>query len=113
MCWASPQAAAAQDTRTALIEAQQAAKAAATAPPTPTKAEQVTDWIQHRLLTERPRGVFPIIDSVYGGGGFTVGAGYRQAFADNALWIVRGLYSIKQYKLIEFGVLSTVRPERG
>ena len=105
-------AADAQDTRTGLIEAQQAAKAAQTTPPPPSKAEEVTEWIQDRLLTERPRSIFPIVDSVYSGGGFTVGAGYRQAFGDNAQWTVRGLYSIKQYKLIEFGVLSTNRPTR-
>ena len=111
LCMVVP-AAEAQDTRTGLIEAQQAAKAAQTTPPPPSKAEEVTEWIQDRLLTERPRSIFPIVDSVYSGGGFTVGAGYRQAFGDNAQWTVRGLYSIKQYKLIEFGVLSTNRPTR-
>ncbi len=105
-------AARAQDTRTGLIEAQQAAKAADDEPPSPSKAEQATQWIQDRLLTERPRSIFPIIDSVYSGGGFTLGAGYRQAFGDNAQWAVRGLYSIKQYKLIEFSALSTNRPTR-
>jgi outer membrane protein assembly factor BamA len=105
-------AAHAQETRSGLIEAQQAEKAAAATPPPPSKAEQVTEWIQDRLLTERPRSFFPIIDSVYGGGGFTLGAGYRQAFGDNAQWAVRGLYSIKQYKLIEFSALSTNRPTR-
>ena len=105
-------AARAQDTRTGLIESQQAAKAADEEPPSPSKAEQATQWIQDRLLTERPRSFFPIIDSVYGGGGFTLGAGYRQAFGDNAQWAVRGLYSIKQYKLIEFSALSTNRPTR-
>ena len=58
-----------------------------------TTAELVTDWIQQRLLTERPSGFIPYLDSVYGGGGFTLGAGYRRAFADRSLWMVRGLYS--------------------
>ena len=84
-------ASAAQDTRTALIAARQAAKAAAMAPPVVTMSEQVADWIQQRLLTERPHGVIPYFDSVYGGGGITLGAGYRQSFADNSLWVVRGL----------------------
>ncbi len=78
------------------------------APPRLTKAELVTDWIQQRLLTERPSGFIPYFDSVYGGGGFTLGAGYRRAFADHSLWIVRGLYSAKQYKLIELDVVSSV-----
>ena len=102
---------AAQDTRTALIAAQQAAKAKAMAPPPLSKAELVTDWIQQRILTERPHGIIPYFDSVYGGGGLTLGAGYRQAFADHSLWIVRGLYSAKQYKLIEFDVVSSVHPK--
>lgn len=103
---------AAQDTRTALIAARQAAKAAAMAPPVLSRSEQVTDWIQQHLLTERPHGVIPYFDSVYGGGGITVGAGYRRSFADHSLWIVRGLYSIKQYKLIEFDVVSSVHPKQ-
>ena len=105
-------ASAAQDTRTALIAARQAEKAAATTPPAMTKSEQVTDWIQQHLLTERPYGVIPYLDSVYGGGGLTLGAGYQQSFADHSLWVVRGLYSIKQYKLIEFDVLSSVHPRQ-
>ena len=105
-------ASAAQDTRTALIAARQAAKAAAMAPPVLSRSEQVTDWIQQHLLTERPHGVIPYFDSVYGGGGPTLGAGYRQSFADHSLWIVRGLYSIKQYKLIEVDVVSSVHPKQ-
>lgn len=99
-------------TRAALIAERQAAKARAMAPPTLSKAEQVTDWIQQRLLTERPRGVIPYLDSVYGGGGFTLGAGYRQAFADRSLWVVSGLYSVKQYKQVEFDVVSSVHPKQ-
>ncbi len=102
----------AQETRAGLIAARQAAKAAAMAPPVLSKSELVTDWIQQRLLTERPRGVIPYFDSVYGGGGFTLGAGYRQAFADHSLWVVRGLYSVKRYKLIEFDVVSSVHPQQ-
>ncbi len=101
----------AQETRAGLIAAQQAAKAAANAPQVLSKAELVTDWIQQRLLTERPSGFIPYFDSVYGGGGFTLGAGYRRAFADHSLWIVRGLYSTKRYKLIEFDVVSSVHPK--
>lgn len=102
----------AQDTRAAPIAARQAAKAQAMAPPELSKAEQVTDWIQQRLLTERPSGFIPYFDSVYGGGGFTLGAGYRRAFADHSLWVVRGLYSAKQYTLIEFDVVSSVHPKQ-
>lgn len=104
----APQAA----TRAALIAERQAAKARSMAPPVLSKSEQVTDWIQQRLLTERPRGVIPYLDSVYGGGGFTLGAGYRQAFADRSLWVVSGQYSVKQYKQIEFDVVSSVHPKQ-
>ena len=85
----------AQETRAGLIAARQAAKAAANEPAHPTKPEQVTDWIQQRVLTERPSGIFPDFDSVYGGGGFTLGAGYRKAFADRSLWMIRGLYLVQ------------------
>ena len=98
------------ETRAGLIAAQQAAKARSLTPPELSKAERVTDWIQRRFLTERPRGVIPYFDSVYGGGGFTLGAGYRQAFADRSLWLVRGLFSLKGYKQLEFDVVSSVHP---
>ena len=102
----------AQETRAGLIAARQAAKASANEPAHPTKPELVTDWIQQRVLTERPSGIFPYFDSVYGGGGFTLGAGYRKAFADRSLWMIRGLYSFKQYKLIELDVISSVHPQQ-
>ena len=50
-----------------------------------------------------PSGFFPYFGSVYSGGGFTLGAGYRQFYAREAVWEVKGLYSIKNYKLIEVG----------
>ena len=50
-----------------------------------------------------PSGFFPDFGSVYPGGGFTLGAGYRHFYAREAVWEIKGLYSIKNYKLIEVG----------
>jgi outer membrane protein assembly factor BamA len=96
----------AQDTRAGVIAAAQAAKAAAPEPPPPSRAEQVTEWVQDRLLTERSSSVFPVLDSVYGGGGVTLGAGYRRAFADRSFWTARGLYSVKGYSLAQVDVVN-------
>jgi len=60
-----------------------------------------------RGFIETPSGFYPAFGSVYGGGGFTLGGGYRRFYGDRALWNVRGLYSIRSYKLAE---LSTVSP---
>jgi Omp85 superfamily domain len=51
--------------------------------------------------TSSKSGFYPQIDSVYAGGGFTPGVGYRGRSGDQIHWNVRGLYSIKNYKLVE------------
>jgi hypothetical protein len=47
-----------------------------------------------------------VFGSVYSGGGFTLGAGYRVFTGDRTSLGVSGLYSLKSYKLIEFAALS-------
>jgi hypothetical protein len=60
-----------------------------------------------RGFIETPSGFYPSFGSVYGGGGFTLGAGYRRFYGDRALWNATGLYSVRSYKLVE---LSTQSP---
>lgn len=96
---------AAQDTRSAVIEAEQAAKATRLAPRVPPAAERLFEAVQRTLL-EQPSGFYPYFGSVYSGGGFTLGAGYRQFTGDRTHWNIAGLYSVKGYKLIEVNALS-------
>ena len=58
------------------------------------------------MMVLQPAGLYPYFDSVYSGGGFTLGAGYRHFTGDRTHWNVAGLYSISSYKLIEAGVAS-------
>ena len=95
-----PLAAFAQETRAGVIAAQQAEKAARLAPPKRHWAEELVLTVQQTLL-QQPSGVYPYFDSVYSGGGFTLGAGYRQYTGDRTHLNVAGLYSLPGYKLIE------------
>jgi hypothetical protein len=62
---------------------------------------------EHRLdRLGQPNGLYPYFDSVYSGGGFTLGAGYRQFTGDRTHWNVAGLYSAKGYKLLEGSAVS-------
>ncbi len=90
----------AQETRVAVIAAEQARKAAAAAPYVPSKVERLAVSIKREFLVV-PSGFYPYFDSVYSGGGFTLGAGYRQFYGDRTHWDVKGLYSIKNYKFVE------------
>ena len=96
----------AQDSRAAVIAEEQAEKAKQLHPYEPSKAEQMFTRLTRGFI-ETPSDFYPSFGSVYGGGGFTLGAGYRRFYGDRALWNVRGLYSIRSYKLVE---LSTVSP---
>jgi len=53
-----------------------------------------------------PSGFYPYFASVYSGGGFTLGAGYRQYYGDRTHWDLKGLYSLKNYKLFELSTDS-------
>ena len=102
---AMPAMASAQDTRAAAIGTEQADKAASLSSYEP-------HWVENLLLSvrqalgEQPAGFYPYFDSVYSGGGFTLGAGYRRFTGDRTQWRVAGLYSGKGYKLIEAGAIS-------
>jgi hypothetical protein len=95
-----PSPAGAQDTRAEAIAEAQAAKAGRLEPYVPSKAERIASDVKRRLF-ENPNGFYPWFDSVYSGGGFTLGAGYRRFYGDRTFWDARGLYSAKDYKLAE------------
>ncbi len=93
-------AASAQETRVGVIEQQEAERAATASPPEKSRAERVFERIRNGMV-ESPDGLYPYLDTVYSGGGLTLGAGYRSFVGDRSTIDVRGLYSIKHYKLIE------------
>ena len=90
----------AQETRAAIIAEAQAIKAAQLAPYAPSKAERIAADMKERLF-DTPNGFYPWFESVYSGGGFTLGSGYRRYYGDQTSWSVRGLFSAKAYKLAE------------
>jgi len=96
----APSLASAQDTREAEIAALQREKAAHLAPHRPHRAEELLLQVRQTLI-EQPSGFYPYFASVYSGGGFTLGEGYRRYTGDRTHWSIAGLYSIKGYKLIE------------
>ena len=95
----------AQSSRTEAIAAEQADKATDLQPRVPPGAERAVKWVKDELIDE-PSGLYPYFGSVYSGGGFTLGAGYRRYYGDNTHWDVKVLYSIKNYKLIELSTDS-------
>jgi hypothetical protein len=92
--------AAGQSSRADVIAQQEAAKAKALVPFKPNKAEALVDKIEGILLGT-PSGFYPFFGSVWSGGGFTLGAGYRQFRGDNTFFDIKGLYSFSNYKYIE------------
>jgi hypothetical protein len=89
-----------QSSRAELITQQEAAKAKKVAPHEPNKAEALVATVEDILLGN-PSGFYPFFGSVWSGGGFTLGAGYRQFTGDNTFLDVKGLYSLSNYKYIE------------
>jgi hypothetical protein len=94
--------ASAQDSRAEEIAAKQREKAARLAPYKPSKAEAFLVRLEENFASP-PNGFYPELGSIYQGGGFTLGAGYRRFFAREAVWTARALYSIKSYKQVEIG----------
>jgi hypothetical protein len=100
-----PTSAAAQDTRAAIIAAEQAAKAKEAKPYQPSGGEELFLRVKRNFI-DSPNGFYPYFASVYSGGGFTLGAGFRQYYGDRTQWNIRGLYSIKSYKFLEWSTDS-------
>ncbi|HEY7500494.1 MAG TPA: hypothetical protein VH740_18375 [Vicinamibacterales bacterium] len=97
-----PAIAQAQETRAEEIARQQQEKAAKSAPYEPSGVEKLMTQIE-RSYTSPPSGFFPVFGSVYPGGGLALGAGYRHFYSREAVWEIKGMYSIKSYKLFEVG----------
>ena len=97
---AVPATGGAQETRAGTIAEQQAAKAADLKPYEPGTFERMASGFK-RALVDTPNGFYPWLDSVYSGGGFTLGAGYRHFYGDRTFWDARGLFSAKTYKRAE------------
>jgi hypothetical protein len=91
--------------RVEILSLQQAEKAKVARAPTPDKAEALVSKLERVFLVD-PSGFFPYFDSVYQGGGLTLGGGYRQFYGDNTFWEVKGLYSALNYKLVEGATVS-------
>jgi hypothetical protein len=98
-------AASAEESRGGIVSARQAEKSTKTRPPLPDKAEAIVRKFEGVLLVD-PSGFYPFLGSVYHGGGVTLGAGYRKFYGDNTFWNIKGLYSFKNYKLVEAGTES-------
>ncbi len=86
--------------REELIAAAQAAKAKELKPYVPSRAERIIAGFRREAI-EAPSGPFPFFDNALSGGGFTLGAGYRQFYADASFWDVKGSWTFKNYKLFE------------
>jgi hypothetical protein len=97
-----PQLARAQETRAEEIAARQKEKAERLAPYEPTRFERVMTRLEQNFASP-PSGFYPTLGSVYPGGGFTPGIGYRRFYQRTAVWDVVALYSIKNYKQVEVG----------
>jgi hypothetical protein len=98
-------AASAQETRTSQIEQEQAQKSQQLRRYEPNKAERVIEFL-HDWLIDQPSGFYPTFDSIYSGGGFTLGGVYRSYYGDETRAEIRALYSIKNYKLFEVSTTS-------
>lgn len=90
----------AQTSRTESIAAQQAEKARDLKPRVAPKAERIVEWVKDEFIDE-PSGFYPVLGSVYAGGGFALGAGYRRYYGDNTHWDAKVMQSIRNYRLLE------------
>lgn len=99
------QSADAQESRAAVLEAEAAEKATRLRPYEFNNAERRFIEFKDDLIGA-PNGFYPMFGSIYSGGGFTAGAGYRRFYGDRTHWDVSGLLSAKAYKLIELSTNS-------
>src|SRR5215212_10932672 len=105
VCVAVPATLQAQQLRADVIAAEQAEKASHLGPGEPTRSERIVSRVRQTFLEPRD-GLYPFVDSVYGGGGFALGAGFLRYYGDRSTFDLHGLYSIKNYKLFEVTTIS-------
>jgi hypothetical protein len=95
----------AQETRAEAIRQEQADKQSTVTPPTLNRAERIMlrlgEW---GWTTGEPRGVYPVFDSVYPGGGFAAGLGAGKPFGDDGTINVIGAYSINSFWRVQTDV---------
>ena len=110
-----PGQAMAQETRAETIAQEQADKVSTLTPPTPTRAERIILRLgEFGWTTGAPRGVYPLFDSVYPGGGFAAGLGARKPLGDDGGIGVIGAYSINSFWRVQTDVaLPTFASNRG
>ena len=101
-CVMLPSGAIAQESRADEIAARQRAKAAALATYQPTAFEKIAGRLEDSFVSP-PDGFYPTFGSVYPGGGFSLGAGWRRFYSRKAVFDINGLYSVKDYKQLEIG----------
>jgi hypothetical protein len=94
-----------QGTRTDAIAERQAAKAKDLHPRRPPGVERAVRWLKDELIDE-PSGLYPLFGSVYAGGGFALGGGYRRYYGDNTHWDAKVLQSIRNNRLVELSTDS-------
>jgi hypothetical protein len=110
-----PGQAMAQETRAETIRQEQAAKQGTVKPPEMNRAEKILyrlgEW---GWVADEPRGVYPVFDSVYPGGGFAGGLGARKPVGDDGAISVMGAYSINSFWRAQTDVsLPTFASNRG
>ena len=91
--------------RAEAIAESQAEKAKQLATRVPPGAERALKWIKDEFIDE-PSGLYPLFGSVYAGGGFALGAGYRRYYGDNTYWDAKVLQSIRNNRLVELSTDS-------
>ena len=90
--------AAAQDERADVIRQAQVEKQQAMAPPQLKPGEGLIERLENwGLFMGKPRGVYPWLGSVYPGGGFAGGVGFRKPFGDDGAFHTFGGYSINGF----------------
>jgi hypothetical protein len=92
----------AQDLRTERLAEQRAEKASKLHPNEPTTLERRLEMVDRFTSTERP--VYAFIGSVFEGGGFALGPGYRTRFGDTGIFNAHAAMSIRRYKEVEASV---------
>ena len=95
---ASPSAA---QSRAEEIARQQQERAQSAKPDTPTRAETFFEQFeQGKWFFGQPKGFYPVFGSIFPGGGFSPGAGYRHHIGYDSFVDVSGMYSIANYKQV-------------
>jgi hypothetical protein len=93
------------NSRTAIIEQAQSAKAAQLHPYQPNRVEEILDGLERTLLSGEMHW-HPFFDSAYAGGGFTLGAGYARHVSPYNVVDLRGSVTFSGYKRIEAAFMA-------